>query len=285
MFISYKRIYLRFLEKSKIYSKKNGLISTELLDTFEGLSKSEEVGFCGPVEFEGDLIEIGDSFEGKDGNDSGDLVFAILSDCQEELGNESVSYDMSLDQRQKNLIFSDIFHKNLETYSIINDIFGFYVRVKNICFECWSIYYSIDLDNIIIFILEQVFRMNAQDLTIKYDKRAVSVENCLSAFSFGKSSFCSKGMFCKYCNKNSKHLMWKIFATIPKYFIMIMYRGKVEEFKFNVDFQENLDLNGSYYNTKGVQREKTTKYSLQGDTILFWSKGYGHTVAFSGHFD
>ena len=163
-------------------------------------------------------------------------MFSILSDCQEELGNESNPYDMPLDQRQENLIFSDIFHKNLETYSIINDIFGFYVRVRNICFECLSIYYSIDLDNMIIFILEQVFRMNAPDLTIKYDKIVVRVENCLSTFSFGKSSFCSKGMFCKHRNKNSNQFNVKNFATLPKYFIMIMYRGKDKKFKFNADF-------------------------------------------------
>jgi ubiquitin C-terminal hydrolase len=185
-----------FLKNRKFIQKKNGLISTGLLDTFEGLSKSEEVSFYRPFKFKDNLIETDDSFKGKDGNDSGDLIITILSNCQEELGNDSDPHDMSLDQRQENLIFSDIFHKNLESYSIINDIFCFYVRVKNICFECGSIYYSIDLDNMIIFNLEQVFRMNAPDLTIKYDKRVVSVENCLSTFSFDKSSFCSKGMFC-----------------------------------------------------------------------------------------
>ena len=274
-----------FLKNRKFIQKKNGLISTGLLDTFEGLSKSEEVSFYSPIKFKDNLIGTDDSFEGKDGNDSGDLLFTILSNCQEELGNESDPHDMSLDQRQENLIFSDIFHKNLEAHSIINDIFGFYVRVKNICFECGSIYYSIDLENMIVFNLEQVFRMNAPDLTINYDKRVVNVENCLSTFSFDKSSFCSKGMFCKYCNKKSNQFNVKSFATLPKYFIMIMYRGKDEKFECKVDFQEILDLNDSYYNTKGVPKEKTTKYSLQGGTILYGSKGYGHTVAFCRHFD
>ena len=66
---------------------------------------------------------------------------------------------------------------------------------------------------------------------------------------------------------------------------MIMYRGKDEKFECNVDFQENLDLNESYYNTKGVPKEKTTKYSLQCGTILYGSKGYRHTVTFCRHFD
>lgn len=231
-----KEFTFYFLKNRKFIQKNDGLILTGLLDTFEILSKSEKVSFYSPIKFKDNLIEIDDSYKGKDGNDSGDFVFAILSDCQEELGNESKPYDMSLDQRQENLIFSDIFHKNFEAYSIINDIFGFYVRFKNICFECGSIYYLIDLDNAIIFNLEQVFRMNAPDLTIKYDKRVVSVENCLSTFSFDKSSFCSKWMFCKYCNKNSNQFNVKSFSTLLRYFIMIMYRGKDDKFEFNVDF-------------------------------------------------
>jgi uncharacterized UBP type Zn finger protein len=196
-----------FLKNKNFIQKRNGLISTGLLDTFEGLSKSNFVDYYSPKKFKDNLIEQNDTFEGNNGNDSGDLILTILSACQEELGKESDAHDMSLDQRQENLIFSDIFHKNLETPSIIIDLFGFYVRVKNICFECGAIYYSIDLDNMIIFNLEQVFKMNAPDITIKYDKRVVSVENCLSTFSFDKSSFCSKGLFCKYCNNIQVNLM------------------------------------------------------------------------------
>ena len=273
------------LKNRKTIQKNNGLISTGLLDTFEGLSKQDSFHYYSPQKFLNNLIEIDDSFKGSKGNDSGDLLSTILTACQEELGQDSDPQDMSLDQKQENLIFSDLFHKNIEVSSIIYELFSYYMRIKNICFECGAIYYSINIDYMIIFNLEQVFRMNSNDLITSSYNRVVSIENCLSSFSFDKSSFCLKGMLCKYCNKVSNKFSVKSFATLPKYLIMVMYRGKDEKFECKVDFKENLDLKESYYNVKGVPIEKSTKYSLFCGTILYGSKGYGHTVAFCKHFD
>lgn len=269
----------------KTIQKNNGLISTGLLDTFEGLSKQDLYHYYSPQKFLNNLIEIDDSFKGSKGNDSGDLLSTILTACQEELGQDSDPQDMSLDQKQENLIFSDLFHKNIEVSSIIYELFSYYIRIKNICFECGAIYYSINIDYMIIFNLEQVFRMNSNELTTSSYNRVVSIENCLSTFSFDKSSFCLKGILCKYCNKVSNRFSVKSFATLPKYLIMVMYRGKDEKFECKVDFKEYLDLKESYYNVKGVPIEKSTKYSLFCGTILYGSKGYGHTVAFCKHFD
>ena len=269
----------------KTIQKNNGLISTGLLDTFEGLSKQDSFHYYSPQKFLDNLIIIDDSFKGSNGNDSGDLLSTILTACQEELGQDSDPQDMSLDQKQENLIFSDLFHKNNEVSSIIYEVFSYYIRIKNICFECGAIYYSINIDYMIIFNLEQVFRMNSNDLTTSSFNRVVSIENCLSTFSFDKSSFCLKGMLCKYCNKVSNKFSVKSFATLPKYLIMVMYRGKDEKFECKVNFEEHLDLKESYYNVKGVPIEKSTKYSLFCGTILYGSKGYGHTVAFCKHFD
>ena len=270
----------------KTIQKNNGLISTGLLDTFEGLSKQDSnKNYYSPKKFLNNLIETDDSFKGSKGNDSGDLLSTILTACQEELGQDSDPQDMSLDQKQENLIFSDLFHKNIQVPSIIYELFSFYIRIKNICFECGAIYYSINIDYMIIFNLEQVFRMNSNDLTTSSYNRVVSIENCLSTFSFNKSSFCLKGILCKYCNKVSNKFSVKSFATLPKYLIMVMYRGKDEKFECKIDFKEYLDLKESYYNVKGVPIEKSTKYSLFCGTILYGSKGYGHTVAFCKHFD
>ena len=38
----------------------------------------------------------------------------------------------------------------------------------------------------------------------------------------------------------------KSFATLPKYLIMLMKRGKNEIFECQVDFEENIDLKESY---------------------------------------
>lgn len=52
-----------------------------------------------------------------------------------------------------------------------------------------------------------------------------------------------------------------------------------------MNFTEQIDLFDLYEPIKGYNRETNTKYSLLGGTILYGSRGSGHTVAFCKHFD
>ena len=52
-----------------------------------------------------------------------------------------------------------------------------------------------------------------------------------------------------------------------------------------VDFEESIDLNDSYIKVEGAPKDNNTKYTLIGGTILYGSRGSGHTVAFCKHFD
>ena len=273
-----------FLKNKKKIAKRNGLITTGLLDVIEGLSKKGLEPY-NPKKFKTNLIREDDSFKGSEGKDSGDLVLLILDRCHEELiDNYSDLQDMTLDQRKESILFLDAYLKDKEESSIIRDIFSYYIRVKNICFECGTIFYSISLNNIMVFSLEETFKMSCSDITVRNDERRVSIENCLSCFSFG-GSFEKKEFFCQYCKKNSHLFSVKSFATLPTYLIMLMKRGKNEKFDCHVDFEENLDLKDSYINVEGAPKEKITKYTLLGGTILYGKGGYGHTVAFCKHFD
>lgn len=251
-----------------------------MLDLIEGLSKKDLNSSYSPLKFKTNLIKEYNSFEGSEGKDSGDLVSIILSSCHNELSKESDLADLSLDQRQQSLLFLDLFYKNSQAPSIINDLFIYYVRIENICFECGTKYYDISTDDKIIFNLQQVFRLNSPDLTINSYQRIVTLDNCLSCFSFD-GSFDSKKYLCQYCNKKACIFSAKSFATLPVYLIMLMKRGKDEVFECQVNFEENIDLKESYFNIVGMPKEKNTKFSLVGGTILYGSKGYGHTVAFA----
>ena len=273
-----------FLKNKKTIKKKNGLISTGLLDVIEGLSQ-KGIDVYIPSKFKNNLIRVDNSFKGTEGKDSGDLTLLILNECHEELlNNYSDLQDMSLDQREESTLFLDIFLKDMKESSIIKDLFSYYIRVKNVCFECGERFYSIALNNIMVFSLEQVFRMNGTDITIKKDQRIVSIEDCLSCFSFD-GTFEKKKFNCKYCKKNANLFSAKSFATLPKYLIMLMKRGKNEKFECHVDFEEKIDLKDSYINVKGAPKENNTEYTLLGGTILYGKGGYGHTVAFCKHFD
>lgn len=273
-----------FLKNKKFILKKKGLISIGLLDLIEGLSKKDSYSYYIPQKFKDNLIKEDISFMGCEGKDSGDLVSIILSSCHKELAKESELPDLSLDQRKESQLFLDLFYKNSQTPSIINELFVFYVRIESICFECGTKYYDISFDDKMMFSLQQVFRLNKYDLTTSEFKRVVTLEDCLSCFSFD-GSFDRKKYLCQYCDKNACIFSKKSFATLPKYLIMLIKRGKNEIFECQVDFEEHIDLKDSYINVVGVPMEKNTKYSLLGGTILYGSKGRGHTVAFCKHFD
>lgn len=208
----------------------------------------------------------------------------ILSSCHKELAKESELPDLSLDQRKEDILFLDLFYKNSQTPSIINELFIFYVRIESICFECGTKYYDISFDDKIMFSLQQVFRVNKYDLTTSEHKRLVTLEDCLSCFSFD-GSFDKNKYLCQYCHKNACIFIKKSFATLPKYLIMLMNRGKNEIFECQVNFEEHIDLKDSYFNVVGVPVDKNTKYSLLGGSILYGSKERGHIVAFCKHFD
>ena len=274
-----------FLKNKKTIKKKDGLISKGLLDTIEGLSKNNNKTYYSPIEFKNNLIEVDDSFQGSGGKDSADLVDIILNSCQDELGGETEFPNTSLDQTNESLLFLDLFYKNNKVQSIVLELFSFYLRIKNTCNECDVIYYDITTENMITFNLEQVFNFqkNNSESNYLFNKRIVSIENCLEFYSFDNSTW--ENAECKYCHKKALTFSVKSFATLPKYLIFHMYRGQNEKFECNVDFNEHLDLGPSYYSINGIKSEENTKYTLCAGTILWGSNGYGHTVAFCKHFN
>jgi ubiquitin C-terminal hydrolase len=274
-----------FLKNKKTIKKKNGLISKGLLDTIEGLSKNDTKTYYSPIEFKNNLIEVDDSFQGSGGKDSADLVDIILCSCQDELGGDLEFPNTSLDQTNESLLFLDLYYKNNKVQSIVLDIFSFYLRIKNTCNECDIIYYDITTENMITFNLEQIFNFqkNNSESNSRFNKRIVSIEDCLEFYSFDNSTW--ENAECKYCHKKALTFSVKSFATLPKYLIFHMYRGKDEKFECNVDFNEHLDLGPSYYSINGIKNEENTKYTLCAGTILWGSNGYGHTVAFCKHFN
>jgi len=289
-FFHIKEFTTYFLKnKKKIYRKK-GLITNGLLDLFEGLSKNDKNTYYIPKLFKENLIEVDDLYDGGGGKDSGDLVETILTNCQEELAEDSDFPDFSIDRREERLMFLDLYYNNSQFPSIIMDLFNFDVRLKSRCYGCGTEHFNIVCENVLLFDLEGIYnykitknqKENEKNL-FNTKKKILSVYDCLTSYSFNFPI--RKNVVCKYCNQTTDILQIRSFITLPKYFIMIMSRGEGEKFVCNVDFEEKLDLYDYYYSIKGIKKETITEYSLLAGTILYGSRGYGHTVAFCKHFN
>lgn len=274
-----------FLKHKKEIIKKKGLLSNGLLDVFEGLSSNNSSSYI-PKKFKENLLEIDDVFEGTEGKDSGDLVQTILYVIQEELGGEPDLPDFTIDQRNESAMFIDLYFKNNLYKSIIMELFNFYIRIQSRCMNCGKCSYSISSENYLIFDLKQVFTLkniNKEKKGSLDSFRNVSIDDCLACYSFDGAE--SENSFCKICNKNTEIFSVRSFITLPKYLIMVMSRGEAEKFECHVEFEEEIDLKDSLQSIRGIPRETNTKYNLIAGTILYGSRGYGHTVAFCKHFD
>ena len=280
-FYHIKELTYYFLDNKKFIKRKNGLISEGLLDLIEGLSKNNNSTYYSPNKFRDNLIKVDNLFEGYEGKDSKDLVEAILYNLQEELIGDSDFPDVNIDQREERFKYLDLYYTNSKVRSIITDLFNFDFRTTRSCYNCGVRYYSFSNEKRLIFNLESVYNYCVVQKNNKEIK--VSLDDCLTYFGIGNSYI--ENITCKFCKKKSSILSFNSFATLPEIFIFIMSRGHKETFECNVEFNEELDLQDLYISIKGITEERTTKYTLLGGTILYGSKGLGHTVAFCKHFD
>ena len=285
-FYHIKELTNYFLKNKKEIKKKDGLLSNGLLDVIEGLSNNNSYTYYIPQTFKDNLLEVDDVFEGFEGKDSGDLVQTILLTIQDELGGEIELPDFSIDQRDESAMFIDLYVKNNLSKSIITDLFNFYIRIQNRCCHCGNCFYSLSSENYLMFDLKQVYSINELNKVNNNRNntyRSVSIDNCLACYSFDGAN--NENAECKICKKNGYIFSVRSFITLPKYLIMVMSRGEAEKFECHVEIKEEIDLNDSFKEIKGMPKERNTKYNLIAGTILHGSGGYGHTVAFCKHFD
>ena len=274
-----------FLINKKEIKRKNGLLTNGLLDMIEGLSKTNNSNYYSAYKFKKNLIEIDDIFEGNEGKDSKDLVETILTYCQEELSGDSDFPDFTIDPRDERLMYLDLYYKNSQADSIIMKLFNFETRNETICTGCGVKCYNIACENMLSFSLETIYKFLTNNKIHNNDskRKIISVDECLTFYSINNSI--RENVFCQYCKKENTIISITGFITLPEIFIMVMSRGHREKFECEIDFKEEIDLIDLYVNMDKIKKERSTKYTLLGGTILYGSKGNGHTVAFCKHFD
>ena len=292
-FYHIKELTYYFLDNKKEIKRKKGILSNGYLDLVEGLSNNNTEQYYVPQKFKNSLLEIDDSFQGSEGKDSGDLIELFLYNCQLELAGESDFADISIDQREESLIYLDLFYKNSKVRSIMTDLFNFEIKSTSKCISCAIPFYNISTENSMLFSLEGIYNLFGKNkkngeyeniiLPFNHTKRRISVEECLTFYALDGAL--RENTFCNFCKKKTSIFTTRSFLTLPKIIIMIMSRGEREKFECDVDFEEELDLIDLYSTMKGIPREENTKYNLLAGTILYGSGGWGHTVAFSRHFD
>ena len=272
-------------------------------------SKNNNNSYFSPDEFKNKISEMNPLFRGVAANDSKDLVDFIIMTLHDELNKVKKNSQINtsntqIDERNQQLVFQYFSNSFInENNSLISDLFYGISTSTTQCSGCQTIKYYFQIYFFLIFPLEEVrkfkietmidqFKLNNQSIMNKNPKlyqqnlmnyqkncqniNSVNLDDCF-LYNQKKEYFEGENsIYCNICHKNLPACYQTFLFTVPNILIIILNRGKGNEFKVKIEFNENLNL--SNY----VQRMETGyKYKLIGVITHLGEWGFrGHFIAF-----
>ena len=230
-----------------------------------------------PKEFYNSLKSINDEYD-KYGNDPKNVVYDILLNIhQEEIGSEkSVKLNKNIEKTEKEKLFNYYKEQEEDNTSIISKLFSWCHQNMKRCDNCDEKFFDFEYDNIFLFYLEKISKE-------KYKNKNGRLNLERDCFS---NMFCSKkgSFFCPYCKKNTNGLIEDFICILPKYLIIILDRGKDDNFECPFKFVKTIDLSNFTEIICETNNEKNNfEYELLCVTYL--NKKPSHTIAFCKHFN
>ena len=252
-----------------------------------------------PEEFKKKISKMNPLFEGIAANDSKDLVNFIIMTLHEELNkankNNNIINNVSfLDQTNQQLMFNN-FAQNfmLNNKSIISDLFyGINCNITQ-CGGCGIKTYNYQTYFFIVFPLEEVRKykynnnqfnnFNNYNIFNNYNNNFNNINNnvvtIFDCFDYDRKVNIMSGnnsMYCNYCKRNCNSSMCTLLTTSPEILILLLNRGKGNEFNVKILFSEILNLyNYIQFNNTGFN------YKLIGViTHIGESSMSGHFIAY-----
>ena len=258
-------------------------------------SQNEGITSYSPYDFKNIISELNPLFQGIAANDSKDLILFILQQLHQELKKEDKGNNLGqwpseeiVDETNRKAVFED-FEKSMKNNdSIISDLFFGKNEIVSDCLYCRQngnpiIKYNFQIFNFIIFPLKEVNnhkknKINTLDMNnINNGEDSVTLYDCFDQYVSPSLMTGENMMYCNQCHQLSdSSYTTKIFSA-PKILILILNRGKGNEFKIKINFEHIIDI-GCYVEQKNGPE---LKYELYGVlTHLGLSDMSGHFIAF-----
>ena len=244
-----------------------------------------------PYDFKNIVSEMNPLFQGIAANDSKDLILFILQQLHEELklkieGDTLLNQNKEIaDQTNRNAVLEEFKESMKNNVSIISELFFGMNEIISDCLNCRQkgnpiIKYNFQIFNFIIFPLKEVSnykKTKSNNNNMNTNEDSVTIYDCFEQFVQPALMTGDNMMFCNKCQQlaNSSYTT-KIYYT-PKILILILNRGKGNEFKIKINFDKIISI-GQYVEQK---EEEELKYELYGVlTHLGTSDMSGHFVSF-----
>ena len=251
-----------------------------------------------PYDFKNIISEMNPLFQGIAANDSKDLILFVLQQLHEELklrgegdGAQSPTQEIA-NQMDRNAVLEEFNNSMKNNVSIISDLFFGMNEIVSDCLNCRQkgnpiVKYNFQIFNFIIFPLKEVSNYKKTKLEILNNELnnnnantnddSVSIYDCFEQFVQPAIMNGDNMMFCNKCQQLSiTSYTTKIYSS-PKILILILNRGKGNEFKVKINFEKIISI-GKYVE---LNKEEELKYELYAVlTHLGTSDMSGHFIAF-----
>lgn len=209
-----------------------------------------------PTDFKNIISEMNSLFEGVQANDSKDLINFLLEQMHEELNvikedpneiNTGNNLIVAPQQQNNRSLIYDIFLKNFKKNfnSIISELFYGFTETEIICQNCQTKKYNYEIITFLEFPLETINKFYKKTpLVVNYQQQQpdINIKECFQFYQKGELLTNENMMYCDFCKYTCNSLYTSRIYKPPKYFILILNRGKGNVYNCNVNFTETLDL-------------------------------------------
>ena len=222
------------------------------------------------------INEMNPLFKLGEAGDSKDFIIFILEQLHNELKksfNDKKNTPDPLDQYNKDNTLQNFLYEFKSECSIISDVFFGIYETTNVCLNCKKNYNSKNLNNPIcynygifnclIFPLEEVKNMKLKNNSNQIMENSNNVVNMNDCFDFYQKNELFTGdnkNYCNICKKLYDSVYTSKIFVGSNVLIMILNRGKGNEFKIKLDFSKQINISdfvlckgtGEIYNLYGV---------------------------------
>ena len=274
-------LYSNDINNEKLSTSFKLLIENLYSEEYKNIEKK---GYYAPKDFKEKISKMNSLFEGIAANDAKDLVNFLIMTLHKELNQAKKNQldinmgNILLDQRDKNLMFNNFSNNFIScNKSIISDLF--YAINCNIteCSNCKTISYNYQIYFFMIFPLEEVRKFNLmRNNNFNNNNNEVNLYDCFDYDRKTNEMNGDNAMYCNYCKITCNSSMITNLVTGPEILIIILNRGKGNEFKIKINFSLDLDLS-NYMELEN----NGCKYELFGVITHIGESGMGgHFIAY-----
>ena len=231
-------------------------------------------------------------FEGIQANDSKDLIYFLLEDFNKELNNLDLKINKNLIQNSNDDWIDDskqsnrelMFETFIKTYSsennnIIPKLFFSLIENETICNGCNTRKYNYQIVFSLELSLEVIYNKIYGNQNMNIGKKTLDLLQCLPNYNETNYFTGENAMYCNICQKQQESIYHKRIHSLSPILIIILNRGKGNQFDCDVNFPDYLNFQQNVINPS-----INVSYKLIGVVTHFGTSDMGgHFIAYCKH--